>query len=74
VAMAGILFSTAVKQGCDITHYIWNDGKYNMVKSQEVDKYRRSAGNDLDGVDFVKYAEAFGARDSGSWTRERWKP
>jgi catabolic acetolactate synthase len=63
----GFLFSgqelaTAVKQGCDITHFIWNDGKYNMVEFQEVDKYGRSAGVDLGGVDFVKYAEAFGAR------------
>jgi acetolactate synthase-1/2/3 large subunit len=62
----GFLFSgqelvTAVQQGCDITHFIWNDGKYNMVEFQEVDKYGRSAGVDLGGVDFVRYAEAFGA-------------
>lgn len=63
----GFLFSgqelaTAVKQGCDITHFIWNDGKYNMVQFQEVDKYGRSAGADLGGVDFAKFAEAFGAK------------
>jgi catabolic acetolactate synthase len=63
----GFLFSgqelaTAVQQGCDITHFIWNDGKYNMVEFQEVEKYGRSAGVNLGGVDFVKYAEAFGAR------------
>ncbi|KAJ9156629.1 Acetolactate synthase [Pleurostoma richardsiae] len=63
----GFLFSgqelaTAVQQGCDITHFIWNDGKYNMVEFQEVHKYGRAAGVDLGGVDFVKYAEAFGAR------------
>lgn len=63
----GFLFSgqelvTAVQQGCNITHFIWNDGKYNMVEFQEVDKYGRSAGVDLGGVDFVKYAEAFGAK------------
>ncbi|KAF4782760.1 acetolactate synthase [Colletotrichum scovillei] len=45
-----------------ITHFIWNDGKYNMVEFQEVDKYGRSSGVDLGGVDFVKYAEAFGAK------------
>ncbi|KAJ0307516.1 hypothetical protein COL5a_000370 [Colletotrichum fioriniae] len=63
----GFLYSgqelvTAVKQGCNITHFIWNDGKYNMVEFQEVDKYGRSSGVDLGGVDFVKYAEAFGAK------------
>ncbi|KAH7322662.1 acetolactate synthase [Stachybotrys elegans] len=63
----GFLYSaqelvTAVQQGCNITHFIWNDGKYNMVEFQEVDKYGRSAGVDLGGVDFVKYAEAFGAK------------
>lgn len=54
--------STAVQLGCNITHFIWNDGKYNMVEFQEVDKYGRSAGIDLGGVDFVKFAESFGAK------------
>lgn len=63
----GFLYSgqelvTAVQQGCNITHFIWNDEKYNMVEFQEVAKYGRSAGVDLGGVDFVKYAEAFGAK------------
>ena len=35
--------ATAVQQGCNITHFIWNDGKYNMVEFQEVEKYGRSA-------------------------------
>ncbi|TDZ68463.1 Acetolactate synthase [Colletotrichum trifolii] len=59
---SGQELATAVQQGCDITHFIWNDGKYNMVEFQEVDKYGRSSGVDLGGVDFVKYAEAFGAK------------
>ena len=54
--------ATAVKLGCQITHFIWNDGKYNMVEFQEVDKYGRSAGVELGGVDFVKLAETFGAK------------
>ncbi|KAI8316861.1 Acetolactate synthase [Colletotrichum sp. SAR11_59] len=63
----GFLYSgqelvTAVQQGCNITHFVWNDGKYNMVEFQEVDKYGRSSGVDLGGVDFVRYAEAFGAK------------
>ena len=63
----GFLFSgqelvTAVQQGCNITHFVWNDGKYNMVEFQEADRYGRSSGVDLGGVDFAKYAEAFGAK------------
>ena len=54
--------STAVIQKCNITHFIWNDGHYNMVEFQEEMKYGRSSGIALGGVDFVKFAEAFGAK------------
>lgn len=54
--------STAVQQECDITHFIWNDGTFNMVAFQEEAKYGRASGVELGGVDFVKFAEAFGAR------------
>lgn len=53
--------STAVQQGCNITHFIWNDEAYNMVEFQEELKYNRSSGVRLGGVDFAKFAEAFGA-------------
>lgn len=54
--------STAVQQGANITHFIWNDEHYNMVEFQEEMKYGRSSGISLGGVDFVKFAEAFGAK------------
>ena len=54
--------STAVQQGCNITHFIWNDNAYNMVQFQEELKYGRSSGVALGGVDFVKFAESFGAK------------
>lgn len=54
--------STAVQQGCDITHFVWNSHTYNMVEFQEEMKYGRSSGIELGGVDFAKYAEAFGAK------------
>lgn len=62
----GFLFSaqdleTAVRRKLKIIHLIWNDGRYNMVEFQEQMKYQRSAGVDFGSVDFVKYAEAFGA-------------
>lgn len=63
----GFLFSaqdleTAVRLKQKIIHIIWNDGHYNMVEFQEVMKYNRSSGVDFGPVDFVKYAEAFGAK------------
>ncbi|KRL00460.1 acetolactate synthase AlsS [Liquorilactobacillus capillatus] len=62
----GFLFSsqdleTAVRLGLNIVHIIWNDGNYDMVKFQEELKYGRSAGVKFGPVDFVKYAESFGA-------------
>lgn len=63
----GFLFSaqeleTAVRLNQKIIHLIWNDGSYNMVEFQEEMKYDRSSGVHFGPVDFVKYAEAFGAK------------
>ncbi|WP_461215101.1 acetolactate synthase AlsS [Lacticaseibacillus sp. GG6-2] len=63
----GFLFSsqeleTAVRLHANIVHIIWNDGHYDMVKFQEEMKYGQSAGVDFGPVDFVKYAESFGAK------------
>ncbi|MGM0302066.1 acetolactate synthase, catabolic [Enterococcus sp. AZ048] len=55
-------FETAVRLKQKIIHLIWNDGSYNMVEFQEEMKYDRSAGVHFGPVDFVKYAEAFGAK------------
>ncbi|MFT8393110.1 MAG: acetolactate synthase AlsS [Liquorilactobacillus ghanensis] len=62
----GFLFSaqdleTAVRLHLNIVHIIWNDGNYDMVKFQEELKYGQSAGVKFGPVDFVKYAESFGA-------------
>lgn len=63
----GFLFSaqdleTAVRKKLNIIHIIWNDGRYNMVEFQEVMKYDRASGVDFGPVDFVQYAQAFGAK------------
>ncbi len=63
----GFLFSaqdleTAVRKKLNIVHLIWNDGHYNMVEFQEKMKYQRASGVEFGPVDFVKYAEAFGAK------------
>jgi acetolactate synthase-1/2/3 large subunit len=62
----GFLFSaneleTAVRLHSHIVHMIWIDGSYDMVAAQEKLKYHRTSGITLGPVDYVKYAEAFGA-------------
>lgn len=63
----GFLFSsmeleTAVRLKANLVHIIWNDGHYDMVKFQEEAKYGRNAGVHFGPVDFVQYAESFGAK------------
>jgi acetolactate synthase-1/2/3 large subunit len=62
----GFLFSgqeldVAVREHLRIVQLIWNDGYYDMVRFQEMSKYGRDAGVALGHVDFVRYAESFGA-------------
>jgi acetolactate synthase-1/2/3 large subunit len=62
----GFLFSaneleTAVRLRSHIVHMIWIDGSYDMVAAQEKLKYHRTSGITLGPVDYVKYADAFGA-------------
>jgi acetolactate synthase I/II/III large subunit len=63
----GFLFSameleTAVRLQSNLVHMIWIDGTYDMVATQEKQKYGRPSGTEFGAVDPVKYAEAFGAR------------
>jgi acetolactate synthase I/II/III large subunit len=63
----GFLFSameleTAVRLQSNLVHMIWIDGTYDMVATQEKQKYGRPSGTQFGPVDPVKYAEAFGAR------------
>ncbi|WP_412990212.1 acetolactate synthase AlsS [Pediococcus siamensis] len=60
---SGMELETAVRLHANIVHIIWNDGNYDMVKFQEELKYNgQSAGVHFGPVDFVKYAESFGAK------------
>lgn len=70
----GFLFSaqeleTAVRLKQNIIHLVWDDGSYNMVEFQEEMKYNRSSGVHFGPVDFVKYAEAFGAKGLRATTK-----
>jgi len=63
----GFLFSameleTAVRLQSNLVHMIRIDGTYDMVATQERQKYGRPSGIEFGPVDPVKYADAFGAR------------
>ena len=63
----GFLFSameleTAVRLKANLVHMVWEDGTYDMVAVQEKAKYGRASGIDFGPIDYVKYAEAFGAK------------
>jgi acetolactate synthase I/II/III large subunit len=62
----GFLYSameleTAVRLKANIVHMVWIDGRYDMVAVQEQLKYGRTSGIDFGPIDYIKYAEAFGA-------------
>jgi acetolactate synthase I/II/III large subunit len=62
----GFLFSaaeleTAVREKMDFVHIVWVDGYYDMVKEQQLIKYKRDSAVKLGYVDIVKFAESFGA-------------
>jgi acetolactate synthase I/II/III large subunit len=63
----GFLYSameleTAVRLKLNLVHLVWVDGSYDMVATQERAKYGRTSGIDFGPIDYVKYAEAFGAK------------
>jgi acetolactate synthase-1/2/3 large subunit len=62
----GFLYSameleTAVRLKANLVHMVWIDGSYDMVATQEKLKYGRTSGIDFGPIDYIKYAEAFGA-------------
>ena len=63
----GFLYSameleTAVRLKSNLVHMVWVDGTYDMVAVQEKKKYGRTSGIDFGPIDYVRYAEAFGAK------------
>jgi thiamine pyrophosphate-dependent acetolactate synthase large subunit-like protein len=52
---------TAVRLKANLVHMVWIDGTYDMVATKEKLKYGRTSGIDFDPIDYIKYAEAFGA-------------
>ena len=52
---------TAVRLKANIVHMVWIDGAYDMVATLEKLKYGRTSGIDFGPINYIKYAEAFGA-------------
>jgi acetolactate synthase-1/2/3 large subunit len=52
---------TAVRLKQRLIHFIWRDGSYNMVKEQQMLKYKRESGIRFGDIDIPHFAKAFGA-------------
>lgn len=62
----GFLFSageleTAVREKLSFVHCVWTDGAYDMVREQQLMKYKRDCAVAFGPLDYVKFAESFGA-------------
>jgi acetolactate synthase-1/2/3 large subunit len=62
----GFLFSamemeTAVRLKAHIVHLVWISESHDMVAAQELLKYGRVSGTVIGAIDYIKFAEAFGA-------------
>ncbi len=53
---------TAVREKLNFIHCIWCDGSYDMVKQQQLMKYKREAAVEFGEIDHIKFAESFGAK------------
>lgn len=53
---------TAIRLNIPLTVLIWNDGAYGLIEWKQMVTYGRTSHVRFNNPDFVKYAEAFGAR------------
>jgi acetolactate synthase-1/2/3 large subunit len=53
---------TAVRLGLSLVVLIWNDNGYGLIKWKQLNQFGRPSHVDFTNPDFIKYAEAFGAR------------
>lgn len=53
---------TAVRLGLSLVILIWNDSGYGLIKWKQLNQFGRSSHVDFTNPDFIKYAEAFGAK------------
>lgn len=60
--MSAMELETAVRLKLPITHIVWRDGSYNLVKIQQQDKYTKEYGISFGNPDIVQFAKSFGAQ------------
>jgi len=53
---------TAMRLNTPIVILIWNDGGYGLIEWKQMNQFGRKSHVNFDNPDFVKYAEAFGAK------------
>jgi acetolactate synthase-1/2/3 large subunit len=53
---------TAMRLKTPLVILIWNDGGYGLIEWKQMSHYGRKSHVDFDNPDFVKYADAFGAK------------
>ena len=54
-------FVTAVETGANILVVVLNDSRYGMITAIQRREFERSFGDEIAPVDFVRFAESFGA-------------
>jgi acetolactate synthase-1/2/3 large subunit len=59
--MAASDFVTAVEAGTNILVVVLNDSRYGIITSMQRETYDRSFGDEIGTIDFVRFAESFGA-------------
>ena len=53
---------TAIRCHLPIVILVWNDGSYGLIEWKQMNRFRRSSNVHFGNPDFVKYADAFGAK------------
>jgi acetolactate synthase-1/2/3 large subunit len=59
--MAASDFVTAVEAGANILVVVLNDSRYGIITAMQKEYYERSYGDEIGAIDFVRFAESFGA-------------
>ncbi len=53
---------TAIRYRLPVVILIWSDSSYGLIEWKQMNEFKRSSNVHFDNPDFVKYAEAFGAK------------
>lgn len=61
-AMTGLELLTAVRDDVQVITVVFNDGKLNLIRLQQLREYGVAHGTDLRGPDLERFAEAVGVR------------